>query len=337
MRHDVFTSTFNPSLLQTVAAADSNQRAVASRVLFSVARKWKITHMEILAGQVQLAPFTRVKQAIDDMVAQLAAEGADEIKHKDFCISELNQNQLDTEHSTTGKERLVALVDTLQQSIAELSAEVETLKKDIADLQVQLKRAGEARSEQNKDFQATVAEQRQALGLLQDALTVLDEFYTNRAVLVQRKDEPAGPAPPPGFKEFKKSSASGGAVGLIKQVIADARALEAAAIRDEEDAQHAYENTVKDMNNSMAAKTRQKTHKEKVRAGQEVDESQANTDLSTEETTLESLATADLDLHKSCDFAMKNFDMRQTRRNEEIEALRQAKAILSGAKFADPA
>ena len=30
---------------------------------------------------------------------------------------------------------------------------------------------------------------------------------------------------------------------------------------------------------------------------------------------------------------VKNFEIRQTARDEEIEALRQAKAILSGAKF----
>ena len=30
---------------------------------------------------------------------------------------------------------------------------------------------------------------------------------------------------------------------------------------------------------------------------------------------------------------VKNFEIRQTARDEEVEALRQAKAILSGAKF----
>ena len=30
---------------------------------------------------------------------------------------------------------------------------------------------------------------------------------------------------------------------------------------------------------------------------------------------------------------MKNFEIRQTARDEEVEALRQAKAILSGSKF----
>ncbi len=48
---------------------------------------------------------------------------------------------------------------------------------------------------------------------------------------------------------------------------------------------------------------------------------------------LEQLSNYNAELHQSCDFVMKNFDVRQTARDEEVEALRQAKAILSGAKF----
>ena len=39
------------------------------------------------------------------------------------------------------------------------------------------------------------------------------------------------------------------------------------------------------------------------------------------------------DLHKSCDFTLKNFDVRQEAMSQEIEALNQAKAVLSGADF----
>ena len=44
---------------------------------------------------------------------------------------------------------------------------------------------------------------------------------------------------------------------------------------------------------------------------------------------LEQLANAKADLHKACDFTIKNFDIRQEARDQEVEALRQAKAILS--------
>ena len=46
---------------------------------------------------------------------------------------------------------------------------------------------------------------------------------------------------------------------------------------------------------------------------------------------LESLNEYKGQLHKSCDFLLKNFDEIQEKRGEEIEALRQATAILSGA------
>ena len=48
---------------------------------------------------------------------------------------------------------------------------------------------------------------------------------------------------------------------------------------------------------------------------------------------LEQLSTYNAELHQSCDYVLKNFDVRQTARSEEMEALKQAKAILSGAKF----
>jgi len=47
----------------------------------------------------------------------------------------------------------------------------------------------------------------------------------------------------------------------------------------------------------------------------------------------EQLSNYNAELHQSCDFVVKNFELRQTARDEEVEALRQAKAILSGANF----
>jgi len=47
----------------------------------------------------------------------------------------------------------------------------------------------------------------------------------------------------------------------------------------------------------------------------------------------EKLSTYNAELHSSCDFLLKNFDLRQAARQEEMDALAQAKAILSGADF----
>ena len=70
-----------------------------------------------------------------------------------------------------------------------------------------------------------------------------------------------------------------------------------------------------------------------ARRYQEADLVEAKEDKEAVMLELEQLANYKAELHSSCDFVMKNFEIRQTARDEEIEALKQAKAILSGAKF----
>ena len=78
--HDLFTKTFNPSLLQKANAMHSERRAQASSLLSAVAKKLQNPRLATLAVRVRLDAFTRVKKAIDDMVAQLLKEKEDEIK-----------------------------------------------------------------------------------------------------------------------------------------------------------------------------------------------------------------------------------------------------------------
>merc|ERR1712238_461693 len=87
-------------------------------------------------------------------------------------------------------------------------------------------------------------------------------------------------------------------------------------------AQSAYEAFVKETNASIEAKTKAKAEDYLV---------QAQTELSSVMTNLDELSAYNSELHASCDYILKNFDIRQTARDEEVEALKQAKAILSGA------
>jgi len=332
--HDLFTRTFNPALVQTGVTFTSERREQASKLLSRVAKKLNSPRLSALAYKVRLDAFTRVKKAIDDMIAQLIKEKADEIKHKDFCVDEFNTNQLQTEKKEREKSDLIAKIEDLEMTIKALTEAIDKLKAEIAEMQLQMKRAGEDREKENKEFQTTVADQRETQRLLKAALNVLQDFYGKKAALLQgRRQEPAGPPPPPGFEEYKKNKASGGVMDMIQQIIQDAKAMEAEAIRSEEDAQKAYEDFVKETNASIEAKSKEIVNKsdEKAKAEGELVETKESKEAVMLE--LEQLSNYDAELHQSCDFVMKNFDVRQTARDEEVEALKQAKAILSGAKF----
>merc|ERR1711957_392782 len=232
------------------------------------------------------------------------------------------------------KTDLIAKIEDLEMAIDELAKSIETLKAEIAEMQVQLKRAGEDREIENKGFQTTVADQRETQKLLQAALGILQDFYgKQKAASLVQKQEPAGPPPPPGFEAYKKNAASGGVMGMIQQIINDAKAMEAETIRSEEDAQKAYEDFVKETNASIEAKSKDIINKSETKAKAEADLVQAKEEKESTMVELEQLSNYNAELHSSCDFITKNFDLRQTARDEEVEALRQAKAILSGAKF----
>jgi len=331
--HDLFTKTFN--FIQAENKVQSARRNKASAVISAVAQKNNNPRLSSLAYKVKLDSFTRVKKAIDDMVAELMKQKEDEIKHKDFCTDEFNTNQLQTEKKERTKSDLEAKIEDLKMTIKTLTEEIDTLKSEISEMQVQLKRAGEDREKQNKEFQMTVADQRATQKLLTAALNVLQDFYGKAAAaaLVQQGQEPAGPPPPPGFEAYKKNAASGGVMSMIEQIIADAKAMEAEAIRSEEDAQKAYEGFVKETNASIEKKSEEIVNKTEIKAKAESDLVEAKEGLESTMLELEQLSNYNAELHQSCDFVLKNFEVRQTARDEEIEALKQAKAILSGAKF----
>merc|ERR1719161_695273 len=227
--HDLFTKTFNPSFVQKESRSNSDRRGQASKLLRSIAKKVGNPRLATLAEAVQLDAFTRVKKAIDDMVAKLLKEKEDEIKHKDFCTDEFNTNELQTEKKTRSKEDLTAKIADRDMSIKQLTEALEALQSEISELQVQLKRAGEDREKQNKEFQMTIADQRATQKLLAQALNVLKGFYSKKAKAASflQQQQPAGPPPPPGFESYKKNAAAGGVIGMLQQILNDAKAMEA--------------------------------------------------------------------------------------------------------------
>lgn len=144
--------------------------------------------------------------------------------------------------------------------------------------------------------------------------------------------EPVGPPPPAGFEEYKKNEQSGGVIGMIQQILDDAKKMEAEVSQDEQDAQKMYEDLVKSTNASNEQKTREVVTTTEANARAKQDHVQEKEDHEDTVLNLENLANDNAELHQSCDFVIQNFDMRQSARDEEVEALRQAKAILSGAQ-----
>merc|ERR1719443_2307861 len=307
--HDTFTSTFN-----FVHTGKKSKREAAAAMLAATAREFRNPRMSALATGMRLDAFKDLNEDIDGMVKDLKAEKAADVKQKDFCVEALHKNSMALEMKARDIEQLDGKIAELTATIETLAKEIEDLQKEVAEMQIQLKRAGEDRELENQDFQKVVADQRATQQILTAALDKLKGFYDKSFVQTRatKASQPAGPPPPPSFKKYEKSSGSGGVMGMIEGIIGETKTMEADAIKAETDAQKAYETFVKDTNASIEEKTREITNKTGEKAEAEVDLTAMQEARTTALNEQQELKNEEADLHKSCDFLMQNFDVRQS-------------------------
>jgi len=349
---DTFSRVMNPaSLLQRRQRRGSdNRRDQASSVLAAAGVKAGSARLSALASAARLDPMTRVKAAIDQLVTELLQEKKEESTKRDSCIDREHENEKITEGYQREKSDLESKIEGLKLTISDSAGELETLTKDISGIQSEIKMKGEDRETKNKEFQSMVTDQREMQTLLAKAVEVLKRVYSTKEVhsdaaaagaasaaaasmaQVSRgtQTQTQQPAIPAGFGAYGSNRGSGGVLAMLEKIMSDAKALETEAIRDEQEEQSSYERFVKDMNASVKAKQDQIVNLNSVKSDSKQALISAEEDLKAKVNELETLASTASAIKMDCDFLVRNFDLRQEARDQEVEALREAKAILSG-------
>lgn len=283
--------------------------------------------LSTLAMSVQLDGFVKVKEAMDKLVAEMKKQTEEDVKLKAYCQKEFAQNEKDVFAKTNEKEDLEASMDQLASTMEKLAKEIADAQEQIAETNLDVKKASQNREKENSEFQTLIAEQRATQDILRKALTRLEDFYKKgkgKAALDQQ-------TPPVQFNKQKDNAGASPVMGLLEQIIGDSDTLVKESSAAEYKAQADYETMVKDSTDLVAQLTASVVSKTKASAAAKKDASMAKSDHTSAVGELDALAAYNTDLHGQCDFLMKNFDIRQKARTQEIEAIQEAKGILSGA------
>merc|ERR1719161_267575 len=289
------------------------------------------------------------------MVVLLGKQQAEDAKQKTYCEDEF-EKAADEEAASKTKlaqtdAKLAELTDTigtLMEEISGLGASIEALDKSVADA-----------TEQRKEEHAAYVEQMQmneaAMGLVEEAKNRMQKFYNPTLYKAPPKTEntmeekiiEAGTfaqvhmhsrvAPPPAPETFgayeKKSEKSAGVIGMMDTIIKDLENGTKDAEYEEKTAQKDYGELMADSQETRAQDVKSITDKESSKATVEDSLLQTRTSRKNTAQDLKDANTMTQDLHASCDFIMQNFDVRKTARSTEVDSLKNAKAVLSGASF----
>jgi peptidoglycan hydrolase CwlO-like protein len=369
---DLFKKTLpSASFLQTRDSAQNlKRRAIA--VLHAARAKRRIPEprLDFIALALQGksgGTFDKVIGMIDEMVAILAEEQKADDEKKVYCESELDatedkQKSLERKVDDLGAalEDTKGMIETLTDEIAALVDGIKALDKSVAE-------ATENRKAENVAFKELMAADTAAEQLLSMAANRLAKFYTPKLYVAPPKQElsadqriavnmgseaaPTEPpmlvqiqlhgaasvAPPPPPETWgaykKKGEEHGGVVAMLNMLKADLEKEMQEAKVEEADAQSEYESMMSDSAEKPTLDSKTLADKESSKADLE----ERSLKLGEEKTATmkEAMATADTlkSLHLECDWLVSNFQVRKDARAGEVDALKKAKAVLSGADF----
>jgi len=268
-------------------------------------------------------------------------------------------------------EEMGATVDTLAKEIETLQAEIKSLDHTVAEATEQRKAEHETFTSESAENQAATQLVEKAKNILNKfyrpnlykappkrELTAEEQILassgrsdliateapqmiagTNQAVLVQVRrsvsTDQAVPAPPPEtFGAYqKKDGKSNGVMSLMDTMIDDLKTDLTESKHNEETAQADYERLMGASQKTREANAKSITAKEGAKADWQEKIEQSKEEQASTLDALQKNGEYIAGLHSSCDFLVDNFDLRKEARTNEIEGLKNAKAVLSGANF----
>jgi len=289
---------------------------------------------------VKLDAFTKVIAAMDKMSAELKNQQQEEVEKKETCTKDIDSTEDRIWTANNEKADLAESHKDESNSIKVLTNGIEELTAQVADSEVSLKQAGENRKADNGLFQKSMSDQRATIAILNMALGRLKEFYAPKLVQaevklhVQSTVQASAAPPPPKPAAYEKSASSGGVLQLLSLIIEDAGRTEDELKSTEQKSQQEYASYVAATTASIEADREAIAEKEKQNAETKGQNSETEESQLANEQSLGKLTDLLSGHHAQCDYIIKYFDIRQKSRAEEMDAIGEAKAILSGSNFA---
>merc|ERR1719353_851223 len=312
-------------------ADDAAKREKLVSLLTSAGKKLQSAVLSTLALKVAKEdPFKKIKAMIQELIERLLQEEADEANHKGWCDTEISKTLKDRDYRLrditdlhSSIEKLNARKEKLNLTKTELTEEIATLEEDPANQTAE-------RADEKAEHEQTIADGEEGLEAIKEAIDILDHFYkaAGKAFVQQ---SPEDEMPDAGFDDTYKGSqgASTGILGMMEVIMGDFERTIKETTAAEEQAKRDFIEYERETKMSIAAKKNalEATTTELTEVMDQL--STAGDELRTQQELLDTAVKTWEELLPGCvaDPGM-SYEERVARRNQEIQALKDAYCIL---------
>jgi septal ring factor EnvC (AmiA/AmiB activator) len=344
------------AFLQVKTTKGSKMQKVVAMVK---SMKFSNPQLSLLASQIKSGKvdFSKVLKMIDDMVTLLGDEQSSDEKTRDWCNTEFDSSDDSQKDLTAKAKSLASSISQLKDEIANLKQAISETQDAVASLDKSVAEATEQRKAENAEFSKLLQANMAAMKLLELAKHKMNKFYNpdmykktedvaaakrmvaedaaeNAFIQLSMKAGQPGPAPETFEGAYSgKSQGSNKIFALLDKLIDELKTGNQAAEHEEKTATRDYEQNLADAAKSRAENVKSIVDKKASLADLEtsLEDTKAKHVLTSEE--LANVTNYITDLHGKCDFIVANFEARREARTNEVEGLKKAKAVLSGADY----
>jgi len=272
-----------------------------------------------LSADMAESPFAKVVEMIEGMIEKMKQEAAEEADHKAWCDEQLKENKLKRDKKSAQSNTLSADIDGLSAKIADMENSVTTLVKEQADLTSAMQGATALRETEKAENAKTVADATAGMSAVQKALVILKEFYSAKGeAFLQQVPE---------LKSYK-GMASGGVIGMLEVIESDFSRLKMETAASEKVGAAEYDRFMAESTSAKESKHKVETKLRLDKDQSEFDRVEAKKDLDNVSQELAKANEYFEDLKPACLQVKVSHADRAARRQEEIEALKEAYSIL---------
>merc|ERR1719395_379981 len=288
--------------------------------------------LAMIAQRVEEDPFKKVKKMIKDLVYKLMEEAREEAEHKGWCDTELTTNQQTREKKTEE-------VAELKEQIEDLTADIAALAQEIADLQAAISEIDAAMAKATADREAskeknteTISDAKEAQAAVEAAMSVLKEFYAKAAeATALNQQTPAEDAPETFDAPYKGNQTGASSVmDFLEVILSDFARLQSQTETAEAAEQEEYDTYMFESKKDKALKENEIKHKEERKAQCETDLARAKDELEAAQKALAAAVAYYEKLKPTCVDSGISYEERVKQREEEIQSLKEALAMLEG-------
>merc|ERR1719182_382704 len=275
-------------------------------------------------------PFAKVKGLISDMIMKLEKEAESEATEKAYCDEQLAKTEAKKSELEGDLAKTTSKIDKAAAKSTELKGEAKELQSELAALAKQQAEMDSIRRESHEDYSTAKAELEQGLAGVRKALSVLRDYYGGAAAMVQEgtnfenfMQQPAKPA-----AHAKASGAGGSIINILEVCESDFATNLAKEETEEADASASYEKTTQENKVSKTMKEQDAKYKTAEAVGLDKTISELSSDRDTTNNELSAVLEYYGKIKERCIAKPETYEDRKTRREAEIQGLKEALSIL---------